>query len=96
MYTIQYCQVQKAGEARNDHKVKTGCFWSNILHNNFTQKLIPEAQFESSDDESDTKYDKDKNTNIKEGGNYGNRQVDDTDVETVDLTWDDAPQDFVS
>ena len=68
--------------------MKTGYFWSTILYKTFTQNLVLEAQFEISDDESHTKYDSTKKTNIKEGGNYGNVQVSNTDVETVDLPGD--------
>ena len=50
------------------------------LYNPFTQKLGLEAQFESSDDESDAKDDRTTNTNIKEGGNYGNEQVGEPDI----------------
>ena len=53
-------------------------------------------QFESSDGESDTKDDRTNNTNIKEGGNGCNGQVEKPDVETVDLPGDDAPQGFLS
>ena len=48
------------------------------------------------EEEEDTKYDMNKNTNIKEGGNYGHGKVAKPDVETVDITGDDAPQVFVS
>ena len=70
----------------------TGCFWFKCLYNTFDQKLGLEVQFESSDDGSDTKDDRTKNTNIKEGGNDGNGLVAEPDVETVDLCGDDAPQ----
>ena len=30
-YTLNCYQVHKNGEAMNDHKVKTGCFWSKRL-----------------------------------------------------------------
>ena len=53
-------------------------------------------QFESSDDENDKNYDKTTNTNIKQGGNDGNVQVAEPDVETVDNNRDDAPQVFLS
>ena len=43
-------------------------------------KFFMEVQFESSDSESDTKYDRTKNTNIKEGGNDGTGKVDKPDV----------------
>ena len=75
--------------------MNTCCFWSRRLYNTFTQKLGLEAQFEISDDESDTKDDRTKKTNIKEGGNYGNGQVNEPDVETVNLPGDDAPQGFM-
>ena len=81
-------------EARNDHKFNTGCVWSKRLYNLFTQKLGLEVQFKSSDYESDTKDDRNKNTNIKEGGNGVNGQVDEPDVETVDLLGYDTPQAF--
>ena len=48
------------------------------------------------EEEEDTKYDMNKNTNIKEGGNYGHGKVAKPDVETVDITGDDSPQGFVS
>ena len=76
--------------------MKTGCFWSKRLYNPCTYNLGPEAQFKISDDESDTKDDRTINTNIKEGGNYGNGQVNEPDVETVNLPGDDAPQGFLS
>ena len=72
----------------------TGCFWFKCLYNTFDQKLGLEVQFESSDDGSDTKDDRTKNTNIKEGGNGGNvvnGKVDDLNVETIDLTVYDEP-----
>ena len=50
----------KKGEVRNDHKVKIGCFWSKRLNNSFYQMLVLEAQFESSDGESDIKDDRAK------------------------------------
>ena len=53
-------------------------------------------QFDISGDESDTKYDRTINTSIKEGGNYGNGQVDEPYVETFYLPGGDAPQIFVS
>ena len=74
----------------------TGCFWFKCLYNTFDQKLGLEVQFESSDDGSDTKDDRTKNTNIKEGGNYFNGQVVDPDVETVDLPGGGAPHRFLS
>ena len=53
-------------------------------------------QVESNDDDSDTKIYTTTNTNIHEGGNGGNAQVADTDVETVDIPGDDVPKLFVS
>ena len=94
--TIRCCHFCKQGEARNDHKLKTGCFWSRRLYNPFTQKLGLEMQFEGSADKSDIKDDSTKNTNIKEGSNDDNEQVSETDVETVDISGDDALQAFVS
>ena len=47
--------------------------------------LILEYPFESSHEKSDTKDDRTKNTNIKEGGNYVNGKEGDIDVENVDL-----------
>ena len=95
--SILHCyQVRKKGEARNFHKVKTGYFWSKGLYNPFTQNLGLEAQFESSDNESDTKYDRTTNTNMKEGGKCSNRKVTEPDVEIVDVSGDDALQGFVS
>ena len=44
--------------------MKTGCFWFKRLFNPFTHNLGMEAQFERSEDESDIKDDKTKNTNI--------------------------------
>ena len=44
----------------------------------------------------DTKDDRTKNTNIKYGGKYGNGQVPEPDVKTVDIPGNDAPQGFVS
>ena len=76
--------------------MKTGLFWSKSLYNLFSQYLGLEAQFERSDDKSDTEDDSIINKNIKEGGNYGNGQVSNTDVETVDLPRDDATQGFLS
>ena len=72
----------------------TGCFWFKCLYNTFDQKLGLEVQFESSDDGSDTKDDRTKNTNIKEGVNDGNAQVEYPDEETINLTRYDAPQGF--
>ena len=64
------------------------------------QHLYPEAwpgsAFESSDGESDTKYDRTKNTNVNYGGNGGNRQVDDSHEDTVDIPGYNAPQGFLS
>ena len=37
MSTLHCYQVSKKGEARNDHKVNTGCFWYKRLYNPFTQ-----------------------------------------------------------
>ena len=63
------------------------------------QYLYPEAwpgsAFEISDGKIDTKYDRTKNTNLRYGGNVGNGQVDDSDVETVDLPGYMALQGFV-
>ena len=94
--SIHCYQFHKNGQARNDHKVKTCCFWSNRLYNPFTHKLGLEALFEISDDESDTKDDRTTNTNIKESVNYGNGQVAKLDVKTVDLSGGDALQGFLS
>ena len=69
---------------------------SKSLYNIFSQNIGLEAQFERSDDKSDTKDNSTTNTNIKEGGNDGNGQVANPYVETIDLTWDDAPQGFLS
>ena len=69
---------------------------SKLLYNPFAQKLGLEAQFESSDDESDTRDYRNKNTNITEGGNYGNGQVDYSDVEFFYIRGDDATKGFVS
>ena len=74
----------------------TYCFWSKRLYNPFTKNIGLEVQFESRDDGSDTKDDRTTNTNIKEGGNYGNGQVAGPDVETTDLQEEDALQGFVS
>ena len=76
--------------------MKTCCFWYKRLYNPFTQKLGLEAQFESSYDKIDTKYDRTTNTNIKEGSIFGNGQVEEPGVETVDLPGDYATQGFVS
>ena len=76
--------------------MNTGCLWYKRLYNPFTHNLGLEAQFEISDDEIGTKYDRTKNTNIKEGVNYVNRQVYKPDVKTVDLPVDDAPQGFLT
>ena len=59
--TLHCYQVHKKEEAKNYHKVNTGCFWSNSLYNPFTQRLGLEAQFES----GDTKDDSTKNKNNK-------------------------------
>ena len=53
--TLHCYQVHRNGDARNEHKVKTGCFWSKRLYNPFTQNLGLEVQFESSDEKIDTK-----------------------------------------
>ena len=45
--------------------MQTGCFLSKRIYNLFNQNIGLEAQFERSDDKSDTKDDKTKNTNIK-------------------------------
>ena len=50
----------------------------------------------SSDDEIDTKDYRTTNTIIKEGGNDGNVQVTDPDVEIVVIPGDDELQGFVS
>ena len=76
MSTIHCYQVRKKGEARCDRKVNAGLFWYNLIYNTFTQNIGLEENFQSSDDKSDTKYDRTTNTNIKEGGNYGNDKVD--------------------
>ena len=93
--TLHCYQIRKKGEARNDHKVKTVFFWSKQLYNPFTQNLGLEIKFESGDDESDAKYERIKNTNIKEGVNDGNVKVSNNDVETVDIPGDDTPQGFL-
>ena len=90
MSTLHCYQVHKRGEAGNDHKVKAGWFWSKRLYNPFTRQLGLEMQFESSDDNSDTKEDIAPNTNIKEVGNDGNGQVAESDVETFDIPGNDA------
>ena len=43
--TLHGYQVLKKGEARNDHKAKTICFWYKRIYNAFTQKLGPEMKF---------------------------------------------------
>ena len=53
-YTLHIYQVYNESEASHDTKVKIGCFWSELLCNTFTHKISPEAQFEISDNESDT------------------------------------------
>ena len=63
--TLHCYYVWKKGEAGNYHKVKTVCFYSKRLYDPFTQNLVLEAQFESSDDESYTKDDNTTNLNIK-------------------------------
>ena len=79
--SILHCyRVYKKGEARNDHKVKTGCFWSKRLYNSFTQNIGLVMKFEVRDDESDTKYDRTTNTNIEECGDVGNCKLADPDV----------------
>ena len=50
MSTLRCYQVLQKDEARNDHKVKTGCFWYNHLYNPSNHKLSLEYQFESSDE----------------------------------------------
>ena len=55
MSTLHCYQFLKKGEARHDHKVKTGCFGSKSLYNPFTHNLGLEVHFYSSDGESDTK-----------------------------------------
>ena len=65
MSDLHCYHILKKGEARNDYKSKTVCFWSKRFYKTFTQTLGLEAQFESSDDESDTKYYRTKKTNIK-------------------------------
>ena len=96
MSTLNCYQFRKKGKARNFHKVKTWCFWLKRLYNTCTHNIFVEAQFEISDDESDTEYDRTKKNNIKEGGNTGNGQVAEPGIETVDLPGDDASQGFVS
>ena len=73
--TIYCYQVSKKGDSSYDHKVNTGCFWSKWLYNPFTHNLCLEEKFESSDDKSDTKDDRTKNTNIKEVGNDVNGKI---------------------
>ena len=80
MCTLHFYQVLKTCEARHDYKVKAGWFWYKRLNTIFTQNLVLEANFESSDNESDTKDDRTISINIKEGGNGGNGQVADLDV----------------
>ena len=75
--------------------MNTGCLWYKRLYNPFTHNLGLEAQFEISDDKIGTKYDRTKNTNIKEGVNYVNRQVYKPDVKTFDLPGYNALQVFV-
>ena len=69
---------------------------SKCIYNPFTHNLGPEAQFESSDNESDTKDDRTMKTNIKEGGNSVNGILANPDVEMVDLPGYIAPQGFES
>ena len=45
--------------------MKTGLFWSKRIYNPSNQNLGLEAQFESSDDESDTKDDRTKKPTSK-------------------------------
>ena len=75
--------------------MKTGLFWSKSLYNLFSQYLGLEAQFERSDDKSNTKYDKTTKTYIKEGGNYGNGKLGEPDLETVDPPRYDVLQVFL-
>ena len=77
-------------------KWRQAVFWSKRLYNPFIQKFGLKEQFESSDYKSGTKDYRTKNTNIKEVSNYGNGQVAYLDVETFDITGDDALQCFVS
>ena len=78
----------------HDHKLKAGCFRYKQLYNSFTQNLWLGVQFESSGDESDTKYYITTNTNSKEAVNYLNEKAANPDVETVDIPGDVAPQVF--
>ena len=54
--------------------------------------LTWKSNFVSSGEKIDTKYNRTKKTNIKEGGNTGNFQVENPHVETVDHPGDDTPQ----
>ena len=85
MSTLHCYQVRKKVETTNNHKVKTGYFWSKHFYNTFTNKLGPEAHFEGSDNKIDSKYDSTTNTNIKECGNDVNGQVDEPDVDFFNL-----------
>ena len=96
MSTLHCYQVRRKGEAMNDHKLKAGWFWSKRLYNPFAHNLGLEAQFECSDDKSDTKYDSTTNTNIKECVNDGNGKVVDTSLEAFVLPGYHALQGFVS
>ena len=72
IYTLHCYKVRKNSEARNDQKVKAGFFWSEHIYNTSTQILGLEENFEKHYDKIDTKYNRTKNTNIKEGSNYVN------------------------
>ena len=96
MSTIHCYQVCQKGETWNYHKLNTVCFWYKCLYNTFTHNLRLEVQFEIIDDESYTKDDRNQNTNIKEGGSYGDCQVAEPDVEAVDIPGDDELQVFLS
>ena len=76
--------------------MNTGCFWSKCLCNPFVHNLGLEDQFGRTDENIATKDGRDTKTNTKEGGNSGNGQVADPNVETVDLLGDDAPQGCLS
>ena len=71
-----------------------GYFLYKILYNNFPQKLGLEVHFGISDDESDAKDDREKNNNIKEGGDDFNGKVVYPGVETVDLPGGVSTQGF--
>ena len=94
--TFHFYQVRQKAEARNYHKVKTEYFWFKRLYNTCTQNLGMEKHFEGNGVKIYTKDDRTKKSNIKEDGNDGNGQVDDSDVETVDIPGYDAPQGLVS